>query len=98
MRVTQSVSVRALVALLLVLAGAATAAAQTVTITARTPSRGGLGGGTTVEVIGTGFVQGVTTVAMTPANAAQPTNVTIHSSNRLTFVTPARTAAGNQTI
>ena len=91
----QSFFARALLALVLVAAGVATAAAQTVTITARTPSRGGLGGGTTVEVLGTGFVQGVTNVAMSPANAAQPTSVTIHSGTRLTFVTPPRTVPGN---
>ena len=92
MRVMPSVVARALFALLLIVAGAATAAAQpTPAIAARTPSRGGNGGGTTVEIIGnSGWFSFSTTVTMSPANAAQPTNVTTHSPTRVTFVTPAR--------
>ena len=77
----------------IVLAAAAVASAQTQVISARTPSRGGTGGGTTVEVIGNGwFIQGSTTVSMT-GGATQPTNVTVHSNTRLTFVTPPRAAS-----
>ena len=85
--------VRAALTLLLVLSGAATASAQTSLIYGLSPSRGGSGGGTTVEVIGNGwFTPGVTTVTMT-GGAAQPTSVTVHDSRRLTFVTPPRAAS-----
>jgi Tol biopolymer transport system component len=89
---TQSVRAaltRLLLALLVFTGGVATAAAQTQVIQARTPSRGGLAGGTTVELVGNGWFTFGTTVTMSGAGA-QPTNVTVHSSERLTFVTPAR--------
>ncbi len=74
------------------LGAAGSAAAQAITITARTPSRGSTSGGTTVEVLGNGwFSSFATTVTMSGAGAAV-TNLVIHSPSRLTFVTPARPA------
>jgi hypothetical protein len=99
MRVMQSVVARALVALLMIVAGVATAAAQSPVIQARTPSRGSTAGGTTVEVLGNGwfgsFGTAVTMGGTAPGctGSAQPTNVVVHSPTRLTFVTPPRPAA-----
>ncbi|MEO5823865.1 MAG: IPT/TIG domain-containing protein [Vicinamibacteraceae bacterium] len=88
--------------LLLLVASAAQAAAQPApSIQARTPARGGPSGGTTVEVLANvgWFGSFNTTVTMTgPINAAQPTNVVVHSPTRLTFVTPPRLVSGTPYI
>jgi Tol biopolymer transport system component len=98
MRVMPTVAVRAFTALLVIVAGAATASAQTALITARTPSRGATSGGTTVEILGNGWFSFSSTVvgiggAAPGCTGAAPTNVVVHSSSRLTFVTPARPSA-----
>ncbi len=90
---------RSLLALLVLIVGAAHAAAQTALITARTPSRGSTSGGTTVEVLGANwfdfFGTTVTIGGAAPGctGTSQPTNVVIHSLSRITFVTPARPGA-----
>jgi Tol biopolymer transport system component len=82
---------RSALALLLLVSGAATVAAQTQQIQSRTPSRGGFSGGTTVEVLGNGWFGSFgLSVTMEGPTGAQPTNVVVHSPNRLTFVTPTR--------
>jgi Tol biopolymer transport system component len=83
-----------LAALVIVAAAAGTASAQAIAaITSRTPSRGDAAGGTTVELLGTGWFGRTTTVAMSGAGL-QPTNVVVDpNGRRLTFVTPPRPAS-----
>jgi Tol biopolymer transport system component len=83
-----------LAALVMVAAGAAPAWAQAqALITSRTPSRGDAAGGTTVELLGTGWFSLSTTVTMSGAGP-QPTNVVVdRNGRRLTFVTPPRPAS-----
>lgn len=85
----------ALASFVLALAGSAAELRAQITprIDARTPGRGPVEGGTTVEVISNGWFSSLSTpiVTMLPAGA-QPTNVVRHSPTRLTFVTPARPA------
>ena len=95
----QSISA-ASAAVLILLAAAATAVAQpSPAIQARTPTRGGPSGGTTVELIANigWFGSFGTTVTMGGASGctgtAQPSNVVVHSPTRITFVTPPRPAA-----
>jgi Tol biopolymer transport system component len=88
-----------LAALLIVTAGAVTASAQAQLITARTPSRGTTSGGTTVEILGNSWFSFSSTIVTMGGTApgctgtAQPTNLVVHASSRLTFVTPARPSA-----
>ena len=90
MKVMHSLFARALFALLLIVSGAVSAAGQSATIQSRTPSRGGTGGGTTVEVLGSGWFGSFGTSVTMAGGATQPTNVVVHSPTRLTFVTPPR--------
>jgi hypothetical protein len=84
----------ALASLVLLLAGSAPLWAQSQLIVTRTPTRGPVEGGTTVEVLVNGWLAtfGPTTVTM-QGGGAQVTNIVVHSPNRLTFVTPARAAS-----
>ena len=61
----------------------------TLTISSMTPARGSTAGGTTVEVIGQGFVVGATSVSVGGVPAA---HVAVRSTTRLSFVTPPRPA------
>ncbi len=83
---------RSMLVLLVLAASVATTAAQSSVIQARTPSRGGPAGGTTVEVIGNGWFGPTNTSVTMSGGSTQPTNVTVHSLTRLTFVTPPRPA------
>ena len=64
--------------------------------TSLTPNGGPIAGGTSVNVQGTGFISGQTSVAVggTPVASA---NFTVNSPTSLTFITPAR-AAGSATV
>nr|WP_269330170.1 IPT/TIG domain-containing protein [Kineosporia babensis] len=61
----------------------------TPTVTAVSPNRGPLAGGTTVVITGTGFVTGASTVKFGSTNA---TSVVVNSNTQITAVAPARAA------
>jgi hypothetical protein len=67
------------------------------TVTSISPNSGGVSGGTSVLIVGTGFVNG-STVAFVPVGGGgnlPVTYMTVNSSTSITAVSPAVTASGN---